>query len=178
MRNCCPRDAVAGYSTQILNNAKRAAAGRRLTRASRQHEVGCAYGSHAPEFLEPIKLTRHTISQPLAAIDRRSIRKPGLLGGFEPTKHGVVPDRAKWQHWCSRQPNAITLSCKGRPPCRPLVAARRLPRLTRSGRSEVAADVTRACSWSRPRRLRRRARARRPLSACEDRCAGRAPRAD
>ena len=42
----------------------------------------------------------------------------------------------------------------------------------------MAADVTRACSWSRPRRLRRRARARRPLSACEDRCAGHAPRAN
>jgi len=31
----------------------------------------------------------------------------------------------------------------------------------------TAADVTRACSWSRPRRLRRRAKARRFLSACE-----------
>src|ERR1044071_9385121 len=34
------------------------------------------------------------------------------------------------------------------------------------------------CSWSRPRRLRRRARARRPLSVCEACCAGRAFRAD
>ena len=32
----------------------------------------------------------------------------------------LVPDRAKWQHSCSRQPNAITLSCKSRLPRRPL----------------------------------------------------------
>src|ERR1051325_6680368 len=47
--------------------------------------------------------------------------------------------------------NVITLSCKSRLPRRPQLAARRLPRLTRSGRSELAADVTRACSWSRPK---------------------------
>ena len=34
-------------------------------------------------------------------------------------------------------PNAITLSCKNRLPCLPRKAARRLPRPTRSGRSEL-----------------------------------------
>jgi hypothetical protein len=87
--NCCPREAVAGYSTRILKNAKRAAACRRLTRASRQLEVGCAYGSHAPEFLELIELTRRTVSQQWLQFDRRSIPGTELLGGIEPTKHGV-----------------------------------------------------------------------------------------
>jgi len=36
-----------------------------------------------------------------------------------------------------RPPNVITLSCKSRPPCRPLWAARRLPRLTYDGGSEL-----------------------------------------
>jgi hypothetical protein len=53
--------------------------------------------------------------------------------------------------------NVLTLSCKSRLTRLSLGAARRLPRPTRSGRSELAADVPRACSWSRPRRLRRRA---------------------
>src|ERR1051325_5885121 len=44
-------------------------------------------------------------------------------------------------------------------------AARRLPRLTRSGRSELAVDVTRACSWSRPSRLAARPTGRRVLGA-------------
>src|ERR1043165_8398867 len=56
-----------------------------------------------------------------------------------------------------RQPNVLTLSCKSRLTCEPRKAARRLPRPTRSGRSELAADVPRACSSSRPRRLGRRA---------------------
>src|ERR1043165_4500244 len=50
-------------------------------------------------------------------------------------------------------PNVLTLSCKNRLMCLPREAARRLPRPTRSGRSELAADVTRACSSRRPRRL-------------------------
>ena len=35
------------------------------------------------------------------------------------------------------RPNVLTLSCKSRPPRRPRKAARRLPRPTRSGRSEL-----------------------------------------
>src|SRR5690349_7934429 len=35
------------------------------------------------------------------------------------------------------RPNVLTLSCKSRLPCLPRKAARRLPRLTRSGRSEL-----------------------------------------
>src|ERR1043165_2721285 len=57
---------------------------------------------------------------------------------------------------CDR-PNVLTLSCKNRLTCLPREAARRLPRPTRSGTSELAADVPRACSSSRPRRLGRRA---------------------
>ena len=37
-------------------------------------------------------------------------------------RRSTGPERAKWQHWCSRRPNVITLSCKNRPPCRPAVS--------------------------------------------------------
>ena len=65
-----------------------------------------------------------------------------------------------------RPPNVLTLSCKNRLTCVTHEAARRLPRLT-SGRSELAADVTRACSSRRPRRLAAGPTDRRFLSACE-----------
>jgi len=67
----------------------------------------------------------------------------------------------------ARPPNVLTLSCKSRLTRLPQEAARRLPRPTRSGRSEMAADVPRACSSSRPRRLAAGPTDRRLLSACE-----------
>src|ERR1041384_4956066 len=63
--------------------------------------------------------------------------------------------------------NVLTLSCKTRLTCLPREAARRLPRLTRSGRSELPAGVTRAGSSRRPRRLAAGPTDRRFLSACE-----------
>jgi len=66
---------------------------------------------------------------------------------------------------CGR-PNVLTLSCKNRLKCLTKGAARRLPRLTLEWQERTAADVTRACSSSRPRRLAAEPTDRRFLSAC------------
>jgi len=65
-----------------------------------------------------------------------------------------------------RPANVLTLSCKSRLTCLPQEAARRLPRLTREWQERTAADVPRACSSSRPRRLAAGPGDRRFLSAC------------
>src|ERR1043165_1134482 len=50
-------------------------------------------------------------------------------------------ERTNWEfgsrHLPCGAPNVLTLSCKNRLPCLPREAARRLPRPTRSGRSEL-----------------------------------------
>jgi len=62
-------------------------------------------------------------------------------------------------------PNAITLSCKSRPPRRP-PAAGRAPRLTLASEGAMCARHAAAGFGAAQRRLRRRANARRLLSAC------------
>ena len=76
-----------------------------------------AYGFHAPSPTQAYEACGNCLRR----LNRRS----------------TGPERAKWQHWCSRRPNALTLSCKNRLPRLPREAARRLPRLTRSGESEL-----------------------------------------
>ena len=68
---------------------------------------------------------------------------------------------------CNR-PNAITLSCKSRPPCRPPTDGAAAAATNAQWRERSAADVTPAAQFEAARRrLRRRAKARRFLSACE-----------
>src|SRR4029079_10164820 len=86
-----------------------------------------------------------------------------LLCKLQPFPTGIAFRRTDYP--C--RPNAITLSCKGRLPRRAVVAARRLPRPTRSGRSELQPTRCGGAGGAVRRRLRRRAKARRLLSACE-----------
>jgi hypothetical protein len=64
---------------------------------------------------------------------------------------GLVPDRAKWQHWCSRLPIVLTLSCKDRPPSRPPSGGAAAAATNTQRRERTAADVTTACSSEPPK---------------------------
>ena len=64
-------------------------------------------------------------------------------------------------------PNALTLSCKSRSPRRPRESGTAAAATNTQWQERTAADVTRACSSEPPEAARRRAKARRLLSACE-----------
>ena len=63
---------------------------------------------------------------------------------------GLVPDDAKWKHWCSRQPIVLTLSCKSRPPRRPPSGGAAAAATNMQWREPTAAGVTPACSSEPP----------------------------
>src|ERR1044071_7780296 len=143
-RNAARRNASGVTDTWMARTRQ---GGRRVRNASRR---ACARGGEAT--LRALALLHH---RPMREIECPKCRFGGgaicwsrpvhhlrrCVGG-NPTRQTVILASVI----TSKSPgpaNVLTLSCKSRPPRRPPVAARRLPRLTTEWQERTAADVTR-----------------------------------